>query len=339
MDSLNILIKTPDVQTLPPLTMDRPSKEKIGQILSVAVEDIGDTLYRTAGEFDEMGNFQDANKLTKVDFDGKDYWIIGMLYVKGHNDKFAFDIDQIDVLSKYLSNIIGYECLAIGFGHKTVQQIMFDHGRLLMDIVNDFVSNSIDNKHIKVTSKQKILLVSYDINQLTKDVPGEHDNIERYFDWLAYFRACVSYFDYAEIEYKIVQGIGEWLFEKTTSTDNDMIDAIQPPLDLHTQLYGQLPTHKNATVDIVNYEEDWFGTFVTMMTYYEMEGHAVALQVFQHMRQQDGELIQNVINVNKEKYLNVNEKTIKLEYMKESIVKLIERTIPKKGRSLGNKSG
>ena len=342
-NELQILCKISNEIEPESVTLNDKQQSKLNAILSAChypladlYKDVAfaDTIYFNEGEFDNNGTIKTLKPPMVVDQDGTSRYLVARVFIhmqpiKGTlNECYAFDLETIDALMRVLSNALTCECLVIGVGGKDIGSMFYNHGSNLFGVIDDLQTGRVNSSHVKVTSTKKILLVSYDISNITEQSSASGYDMERYITWLGHFRACNDYFDFAGINYKVIKGLSDWLFEKTTIAENDMLDKSIGEMKLHRQTYGVIPQSEETQVKITEYEADWFGTCITMFVYSETDEQHNAIDIYQHVRLSDSEHVDNVIQRVSQNYLHVTRETLCLEDNHQDLRHIMDEIVP-----------
>lgn len=335
---INLFVKVPVDVEVSEVTLDPTQREKIQKILLLAPYQndsyynnpiCGERIYFGSGEFNNDGIIVQQGEEICYDHDGRYRYIMGKVFIHlkvrgGKHQAYPFNAEQSDAISMIFQQAIGHLCIAIGLGGLDGVTLFYNFGKHIFDVVESLRSGQVSSPHVKMTSKKKILLVSYDISQIVSQVYGEGVNLERYTQWLSFFRACQDYFDFVGIEYKVIRGLGNWLVSGTTIEDNDLLDMVQKDMAIQRQTYGSIPESAEASVTIKQFLDDWHGPTVTMLCYSEVDEDVCAIDVLQHVRASDNVLIEEEIKRVETFYLNVKKETLLLEDDGEELESLID---------------
>ena len=342
-NELQILCKVSNDVEPTSVTLNDQQQTKLNAILSAChypyadlYKDVAfaDTIYFNEGEFGDDGSIKTPKPPMVVDQDGKFRYLVARVFIRMQpikgtlNECYAFDLETIDALTRVLTKALTCECLVIGVGGKDIGSMIYSHGSNLFGVIDDLQKGRVNSSHVKVTSTKKILLVSYDISHITEQSSASGYDMERYITWLGHFRACNDYFDFAGINYKVIKGLSDWLFEKTTIAENDMLDKSIGEMELHRQTYGDIPQSEETQVKITEYEADWFGTCITMFVYSESPEHHNAIDIYQHVRKSDSEIVGHVIQSVSQSYLHVTRETLCLEDNQEHLQHIMQEVVP-----------
>jgi hypothetical protein len=337
---INVMVKVSNDDTVKDIPLDESARQKIATILQSTqypFEDIyqdvevAKDLYFSYGQFDAKGVLKAKVPPLVLEQTGLHTYFMAKLFIsmkplKGKiNEAVAFDLDVIEALSRLFTKVTQKECLAIGIGGKDIESLYYNHGANLFNVIADLQDGRINSAHVKVTSQKKILLVSYDMTSIAEQTSDMSLNMERYLSWLGYFRACNEYFDFAGIPYKVIKGLSAWLLEGTTIAENDILDTVQDEMQLHRQTYGEIPKDADTAVKITEYHADWFGACVTMFVFSEEDNQPVAIDMYQHVRKKDTEVVEHIIQSVCSQYLNVQRETSQLELSQADIKQTIKQ--------------